>query len=81
MISVKDFLTVLSYLQTIFSVILENQTSANNNTKDLETIHNWAFQWKMNFNPDPTKQAQEAIFSCKAKRLPHPPLMLKNVKL
>ena len=66
---------------TPFSIILESQASANDNTKDLETIHNWAFQWKMNFNPDPTKQAQEAIFSRKAKRLPHPSLMLKNVKL
>ena len=25
----------------------------------------WAFQWRMSFNPDPNKQAQEAIFSSK----------------
>ena len=25
----------------------------------------WAFHWKMNFNPDPNKQAQEIIFSRK----------------
>ena len=25
-----------------------------------------AFQWKMSFNPDPTKQAQKVIFSRKA---------------
>ena len=31
-------------------------------------IHNWAFQQKMNFNPDPTKQAhQEVILNCKTK--------------
>ena len=36
-------------------------------------IHNWAFQWKMNFNPDLTKQAEEVIFSCKTEKLPHPP--------
>ena len=44
-------------------------------------IHNWDFQWKMNFNPDPTKQAQEAIFSRKTKQLPHPPLVLNNTNV
>ena len=28
----------------------------------------------MNFNPDPTKQVQEVIFSRKTKQLPPPPL-------
>ena len=30
--------------------------------KDLETIPVWAYQWKMIFNPDLTKQATEVIF-------------------
>ena len=29
---------------------------------DLKRISEWAFQWKMMFNPDLTKQAQEVIF-------------------
>ena len=33
--------------------------------KDLKLISNWAFQWKMSLNPDPSKQAQEIIFSRK----------------
>ena len=40
---------------------------------DLKAIENWAFQWKMSFNPDPTKQAEQVIFSSesiKAVRLP-----------
>ena len=44
-------------------------------------IHNWAFQWKMNFNLDCTKRAQEVIFSLKAKKLLHPPLVLNNVNV
>ena len=40
-----------------FSIILDSQASAYYLNKDLEMIHSWAFQWKMNFNPDPTKQA------------------------
>ena len=46
--------------------------------KDLEIINNWNYQWKMNFNPDPPKKAQEAIFSGKAKAIHHPLLMFKN---
>ena len=48
---------------SLFSVIHDIQTSTNNLNKDLERISNWATQWKMNFNPDTIKQAQEVIFS------------------
>ena len=53
---------------SLFSVVHDTQTS------DLNLINNWAFQWKMNFNPDLTKQAHEVIFSCKVKEIYHPPL-------
>ena len=66
---------------SLFSVIHDSQTSANVLNKDLEMIHNWAFQWKMNFNPDPTKQAQEVIFSRKTKKLTHPPLVFNNTNV
>ena len=32
----------------------------------------------MSFNPDPSKQAQEVIFSRKIKKLPHPSLVFNN---
>ena len=48
---------------------------------DLKLINNWAFQWKMNFNPDPTKQADEVIFSRKAKEIYHPPLVFNNTNV
>ena len=32
----------------------------------------------MSFNPDPSKQAQEVIFSCKSKSSTHPPLVFNN---
>ena len=35
----------------------------------------------MNFNPNPTKQAQEVIFSRKTKKLPHPSLVFDNAKV
>ena len=73
-----------SYLQMIlslFSVFHDTQTSANYLNKDLEIINKWACQWKMNFNPDPTKQVQEVIFSRKAKEIYHPPLVFNNTSV
>ena len=45
---------------------------------DLRKISNWAFQWKMSFNPDVNKQAQEVIFSRKMKSNIHLALVLNN---
>ena len=66
---------------SLFSVIHDSQASTNVLNKNLEVIQNWPFQWKMNFNPDPTKQAQEVISSCKTKKLPHPPLVFNNTNV
>ena len=52
---------------SFFSEVNEIDTSANYLNHDLEKISEWAFQWKMKFNPDPTKQAQEIIFGKKKK--------------
>ena len=41
-------------------------------------INDWAFQWKITFNQDRSKQAQETIFSRKLKKLKHPPLFFNN---
>ena len=47
--------------------------------KDLDTVTAWAYQWKMVFNPDITKQAIEVIFSCKNKKPDHPPLAFNGI--
>ena len=41
---------------------------------DLDIIRKWAEQWKLEFNPDPTKQAVEVLFSCKKSNPYHPQL-------
>ena len=41
-------------------------------------INNWAFQWKISFNPDPSKQAQEVIFPRKLQKSTHPTLSFNN---
>ena len=42
----------------------------------MERINQWAYQWKMQFNPDPKKQANAVIFSHKSVShgLSHPPI-------
>ena len=46
-------------------------TSAIRLNNDLNKTKNWAIQWKMNFYPDPSKQAQEVIFSRKLQKTNH----------
>ena len=54
---------------SLFSVVHDIETSANDLNYDLEKISEWAFQWKIKFNPDHTKQAQEITFSRKKRFL------------
>ena len=41
-------------------------------------MNNWGYQWKMIFRPDPSKQAQEVIFSRKLNKDNHPYLAFNN---
>ena len=42
---------------SLFSVIHDVAQSTNELNDDLEKISNWAYQWKMSFNPNKSKQA------------------------
>ena len=46
---------------SLLSVVRDITLSAKN-LNDLKKINKWALQWKMNFNPDPNKQAHEGFF-------------------
>ena len=63
---------------SLFSVIHDVDTSANELNNDLYQINKWAFRWKTSFNPDSSKQVQEIIFSRKAKKISHPSLRFNN---
>ena len=52
----------------LFSIVKDSVTSANDLNHGLDM---WAHQWKMEFNPDPIKQAIEALFSCKKNSVNH----------
>ena len=64
-----------------FSVLYDINQSRNNLNDDLEKISNWAFQWKMSFNPDINKQAQEVLFSCRLQKSNHPSLTFNGTSV
>ena len=63
---------------SLFSVIHDSVITTLELNSDLSRIKQWAFQWKMSFNPDPNKQTQEVIFSRELKKLFHPSLRFNN---
>ena len=62
----------------LFSVARDPILTANSLNNDLSKIQQWAFQWKMRFNPDVSKQAQEVTFSRKRIPMNHPPLIFNG---
>ena len=48
---------------SLSSIVRDPQQTALHLNHDLEMIRKWAIQWKMCFNPDTTKPAEEIIFS------------------
>ena len=63
---------------SLFSIVHDPNATANDLNNDLAKINDWAYQWKMNFNPDPFKQAQEVLFYRKIKSQNHPCLHFNN---
>ena len=53
---------------SVFTPVTDVLVTHEQLVKDLETVSNWGYQWKMVFNPDITKQAVEVIFSVKEKK-------------
>ena len=64
---------------SLFLVIHDVTQSTNELNEDLEKISNSAYQWKMSFNPDKFKQAEETIFSRKTQKVIHPPAIFNNM--
>ena len=62
---------------SLFSLILDHIRCSNELNSDMQKVSEWARQWKMSFNPDPSKQAVEVYFT---RRLnpPDPPIINFN---
>ena len=59
---------------SLFTVVYDENIAAEQLNRDLKIIAEWAYQWKMQFNPDVTKQAVQVIFSQKRDKPIHPPI-------
>ena len=64
---------------SLFSIVKDENESANALNYDLCQISKWAFNWKMLFNPDPSKPAQEVLFSRKKKTQSHSEISVNNI--
>ena len=63
---------------SIFSTVTDPNVTANQINNELHNISTWGYQWKMIFNPDTSKQAQEVILSRKVKVTAHLQLAFNN---
>ena len=74
LIYINDLATGLSSNAKLFvdgksSFTHDINTSANELNNDLAKINNWIFQWKISFNPNPSRTL---------KKISHPPLFFNN---
>ena len=61
-----------------FTIVNDRVISADGLNHDIEGINHWAYQWKMEFNPDPKRQATELLFSCMKNSPDHPSLFFNR---
>ena len=66
---------------SLFSTVPDPVKCAKVLNDDLLKVSNWAFKWKMIFNPDITKQAQEVIFSRKSQKTDHPAVYFNDASV
>ena len=63
---------------SLFTIVYDETVSAQVLNSDLKTIKEWAYQWKMQFNPDVNKPAVQVIYSQKRSEPPHLPLLFSG---
>ena len=64
---------------SFFSTAYNPNISASQVDSDPKKISHWAYEWKLTFNPDLSKQAQEVIFSRKTVKISHRSLTFNTV--
>ena len=64
-INIKSKIKFFADDTMLFSIVKNPLNTAVELNHDLDLISKWAFQWKMSFNPEATKQAVEVLFLLK----------------
>ena len=71
-VGIKSHIKFFADDTSLFSIIRDSATLAMELNHDLDLISTWAYNWKMSFNPDPSKQAVQMTFSRKRMKTNHP---------
>ena len=66
---------------SLFSKAINKKKIEIEPNRDLKLAIQWAYHWKMPFNPHPAKEAREVYFSYKRGNVPHEPLTFDNSKM
>ena len=66
---------------SLFSQVFDKYKLQSGLNNDLQVRSNWVFQWKMQFNPDPNKQAQEVYFPIKSNNENSLPVTFNDAKV
>ena len=66
---------------SLSTIVKDKNERANTLSNDLLLISKWAYDWKMLFNPDPSKPTQEVLFSRKKKTQIHPTISFNNIQV
>ena len=61
------------------SVVHDPNECAADLNHDLDLIKRWAHDWRMSFNPDPTKQAVKVTFCEKKISVDHPDIFFNDL--
>ena len=65
---------IFAYNTSLFFIVQDITTGTVSLNNDLTNFSEWAVKWKINFNPDPCKQAQDLVFIRKISFKPNPSL-------
>ena len=77
----KSNLKLFANDTSLFTIVKNKNQDPNTLNNDLMLISKWAYNWKMLFNPDPSKPAQEVLFSRKKQVQIHPTISLNNIQV
>ena len=66
---------------SLFTTVHIINKATNDLNNGITKITKQAFQWKMSFNPDVSKQSHQVIFSRKRSIASHPPLTFNNISV
>ena len=66
---------------SLFAIVKDKNERANTLNNDLLLIFKWAYNWKMLFNPFPSKPAEDVIFPRKKKTQIHPTISFNNIQV